>query len=178
MRAMTSSDSQRGSVDRSGTGQARGVARRSSARTRETPRKRALLTVLGAADEFLTVPQLHRRLRTELESQGLRVGIATVYSQLRRLVAAGDVDVLLGDDGESRYWLPRREAHHHYLVCRSCGRALEIVAAPVEEWAERLATELGFDDVTHSFEMYGMCPNCTGSAEQFETGSDSRMEHT
>lgn len=166
MRAMTSSRSQRGSVVRSGTGWARGDAQTFSARTRETPRKRALLTVLGAADGFLTVPELHSRMRTELESQGLRIGIATVYSQLRRLVEVGAVDVLLGDDGESRYWLPRRETHHHYLVCRSCGHAVEIVAAPVEEWAGRLATELGFHDVTHSFEMYGLCPSCTRSADQ------------
>ena len=89
MRAMTSSDSQRGSVDRSGTDRARGDARRLSVRTRETPRKRALLTVLGAADGFLSVPELHSRLRAELESQGLRIGIATVYSQLRCLVEAG-----------------------------------------------------------------------------------------
>jgi Fur family transcriptional regulator, ferric uptake regulator len=175
---MTSTRSEHGSVDRSGTGRTHGDARKSSARTRETPRKRALLAVLGAADGFLSVPELHRQLRAELESQGIRIGIATVYSQLRRLVEAGAVDVLLGDDGESRYWLPRREAHHHYLLCRSCGRAVEIVAAPVEEWADRLATELGFDDVTHSFEMYGMCPSCTSSAEQFESGSDSRMERT
>ena len=83
------------------------------------------------------------------------MGITTVYNQLRRLADTGAVDTLHGDDGETRYWLPRRDAHHHYLVCRSCGRALEIVADPVEEWADAVGATVGFREVTHTFELFG-----------------------
>lgn len=131
-------------------------------RRRNTPRKRALLEVLGAADGFLNAKELHGRLRAHLAPQGLRVGIATVYMQLRGLAEAGTVDTLHGDDGETRYWLPRRDAHHHYLVCRSCSRALEIVADPLEEWAALGAT-VGFRDVTHSLELFGLCDRCSGA---------------
>ena len=79
---------------------------------------------------FSTAAELHGRLSVHLAPQGLRMGIATVYSQLRRLAQSGAVDTLHGGDGETRYWLSRRDAHHHHLVCRSCGRALEIVADP------------------------------------------------
>ena len=130
--------------------------------TRNTPRKRALLEVLEGADGFLSAAELHGRLRAQLAAQGLRVGITTVYNQLRRLAATGAVDTLHGDDGETRYWLPRRDAHHHYLVCRSCARALEIVADPVEEWAEAVGATVGFREVTHTFELFGLCDRCTG----------------
>jgi len=132
-------------------------------RTRNTPRKRALLEVLVGADGFLSAAELHSRLRTHLAPQGLRVGITTVYNQLRRLAESGAVDTLHGDDGETRYWLPRRDAHHHYLVCRSCGRALEIVADPVEEWAEAVGAMVGFREVTHTLELSGLCDRCTGA---------------
>src|SRR5271157_2065362 len=129
-------------------------------RTRNTPRQRALLEVLESADRFLSAAELHGRLCAYLAPRGLRVGIATVYSQLRRLAQSGTVDTLHGDDGETRYWLPRGDAHHHYLVCRSCGRALERVADPVEEWVDALGATFGFRDVTHTFESSGLCDRC------------------
>jgi Fur family transcriptional regulator, ferric uptake regulator len=129
-------------------------------RTLNTPRKRALLGVLEGADGFRGAAELHRRLCAHLAPQGLRVGIATVYNQLRRLAESGAVDALLGDEGETRYWLARRDSRHHYLVCRSCGRTLEIVADPVEEWAEALGATFGFRDVSHTFELFGLCERC------------------
>ena len=138
-------------------------------RNRNTPRQQALLEVLDEADGFLSASELHGRLCAYLAPQGLRVGIATVYGQLRRLAQCGAVDTLHGDDGETRYWLPRGDAHHHYLVCRSCGRALEIVAEPVEEWADVLGASFGFRDVTHIFELSGLCDRCADP--------DSRTRH-
>ena len=129
-------------------------------RERNTPRQRALLEVLEGADRFLSAAELHSRLSAYLVPQGLRVGIATVYSQLRRLVQSGTVDTLHGHDGETRYWLPRRGMHHHYLVCRSCDRALEIVADPVEEWADALGATVGFREITHTLELFGLCDRC------------------
>ena len=129
--------------------------------TRNTPRKRALLEILDGADGFLSAAELHRRLRAHLAPQGLKVGIATVYNHLRSLAQFGAVDTLHGDVGQTRYWLRRRDAHHHYLVCRSCGKTLEIVADPVENWADALGATVGFREVTHTLEMSGLCDRCT-----------------
>ena len=145
-------------------------------RTRHTPRKRALLTVLEGADGFLSAAELHRWLCACLAPQGLQVGISTVYNQLRRLAESGAVDTLPGDDGETRYWPPRRDAHHHYLVCRSCGRAPEIVADPVGQWADTLGAAVGFRDVTHTFELFGLCDRCADpdSRADITGGQDKR----
>ncbi len=97
------------------------------------------------------------------------MGIATVYSQLRRLAQCSAVDTLHGDDGETRYWLPRGDAHHHYFVCRSCARAVEIGADPVEEWADVLGASYGFRDVTYTFELTGLCDR--------RADPDSRTRH-
>lgn len=135
-------------------------ASRSGARTRNTPRKRALLEILEDADGFLSAAELHDRIRVHLAARGLRVGITTVYNQLRKLADTGVVDTLHGDEGETLYWLPRQARHHHYLVCRACGLAVEVVAEPVEEWADSLGATAGFRDISHTFELYGLCQRC------------------
>jgi Fur family transcriptional regulator, ferric uptake regulator len=157
MSHMATAEPVRSDVGADRPGQRRG---RALVRSRNTPRKRALLEVLEAADGFLSAAELHDRLRVHLAPLGLRVGITTVYQQLRVLAGTGALDTLRGDDGETRYWLPRRRSHHHYLVCRACGKALEIVAEPVEDWADNLGATLGFRDLTHTFELFGVCDRC------------------
>ncbi|MGC1208829.1 MAG: transcriptional repressor, partial [Ornithinimicrobium sp.] len=47
--------------------------------------------------------------------------------------------------------------HHHHLVCRVCGRTVEIEGPAVETWAERVAAEHAFVDVAHTLEIFGTC---------------------
>ena len=42
------------------------------------------------------------------------------------------VDMLRVDDGEARYRLCASDDHHHHLVCRECGRTVEIEGPAVE----------------------------------------------
>jgi Fur family ferric uptake transcriptional regulator len=63
-------------------------------------------------------------------------------------------------DGEQLYRRCGREQHHHHLVCRSCGRTVEVAGPAVERWAERQAAEHGFTDVAHTLEIFGTCAAC------------------
>jgi Fur family ferric uptake transcriptional regulator len=45
-------------------------------------------------------------------------------------------------------------------VCRSCGRAVEVEGPAVESWADRVAAQNGFVDVSHTLEIFGTCPEC------------------
>jgi Fur family ferric uptake transcriptional regulator len=87
------------------------------------------------------------------------VGLSTVYRTLQQLADSAEVDVLRSDDGEARY---RRcsAGHHHHLVCRSCGRTVEVAGPTVEAWAERVAAEHGFREVSHTLEVFGVCAEC------------------
>jgi Fur family ferric uptake transcriptional regulator len=66
------------------------------------------------------------------------------------------------DPGETLY---RRcsVGHHHHLVCRGCGRAVEVDGPAVERWADRVAAEHGFADVSHTLEIVGTCAECAQS---------------
>ena len=84
-----------------------------------------------------------------------------MYNQLRTLVDNGEVDVMRSDDGESLYRRCVTGDHHHHLVCRRCGRTVEVEGPEVERWAERIAAENGFVEVTHTLEVFGTCLSCT-----------------
>jgi Fur family ferric uptake transcriptional regulator len=125
---------------------------------RTTRQRSALVTLLDELDGFRSAQDLHALLR----ERGDSVGLATVYRALQALVDDGQLDVLRSSDGEASY---RRcsPVHHHHLVCRSCGRTVEVADPPVERWAARTAAEHGFSDVQHTVEVFGICGACAAS---------------
>ena len=56
-------------------------------------------------------------------------------------------------------------AHHHHLICRVCGRTLEVEFEGVEELIAALAAQHGFTDVDHSFELHGLCATCAAATD-------------
>jgi len=125
---------------------------------RSTRQRAAVAAALDAVSDFRSAQELHDLLR----QRGENVGLTTVYRTLQSLADSGEVDVLRTADGESVY---RRcsAGHHHHLVCRVCGRAVEVEGPAVERWADRVALEHGFTDVSHTVEIFGRCPDCAAS---------------
>lgn len=127
---------------------------------RVTKQRLAVTAALGRVDDFVSAQELHRWLLDD----GSKVSLATVYRLLQSLAEDGLVDVLRGAEGEAMYRQCRAEHHHHHLVCRNCGKAVEVEAPAVEAWAARVAKENGFSDPSHTVEIYGLCPACTEAA--------------
>ncbi len=123
---------------------------------RTTRQRTAVADVLSRIDGFRSAQDLHDLLRHE----GASVGLTTVYRHLQALSDAGQVDVLRTDDGEAVYRRCPTEAHHHHLVCRSCGRSVDVEGPEVEAWASSVAERHGFTDVTHTVEVFGTCGEC------------------
>lgn len=121
---------------------------------RSTRQRRAVAATLAASDDFRSAQEIHDALRRD----GERVGLATVYRALQAMADAGEVDVLTHDD-EAVY---RRcsSAHHHHLVCRDCGRTVEVTGPAVERWTTAIAEKHGYTDVSHALELFGVCPQC------------------
>jgi Fur family ferric uptake transcriptional regulator len=126
---------------------------------RSTKQKRALAGALAGVDEFRSAQSIHASLRAD----GERVGLTTIYNQLRALADAGEIDTFRNPDGETLYRRCRTDQHHHHIVCRSCGRAVEIEDDAVEDWASRVAKRAGFSEVEHTVEIVGVCRECRRS---------------
>jgi Fur family ferric uptake transcriptional regulator len=122
---------------------------------RRTRQRTAVQEVLAELHEFRTAQQIH----DELRRRGDSIGLTTVYRTLQSLSEAGELDALRTSDGETAY---RRcsDGHHHHLVCRSCGRTVEVSGPAVERWANAVAAENGFREVSHDLEIFGTCDRC------------------
>ncbi|WP_265447233.1 Fur family transcriptional regulator [Flexivirga meconopsidis] len=124
---------------------------------RTTRQQVAVAEQLNGQDDFVSAQDLHASLRQAGES----VGLATVYRVLQTMAADGDVDVLRGPDGEAIYRKCSTGSHHHHLVCRECGRAVEVEGPQVERWAAEVSAAHGFTGVEHTVEIFGVCAECS-----------------
>lgn len=122
---------------------------------RTTRQRSAISSLLIEVNAFHSAQTLHAMLR----ERGERLGLTTVYRTLQALAEAGEIDVMRQETGEQLY---RRcgEGHHHHLVCRVCGAAVEVDGPAVESWADRIAREHGYVDVSHTLEIVGTCARC------------------
>jgi Fur family ferric uptake transcriptional regulator len=125
-------------------------------RGRSTKQRAAVSAALNEVDEFRSAQELHDMLK----HRGDSVGLTTVYRTLQSLADAGEVDALRTSDGETVYRRCSTGDHHHHLVCRLCGKAVEVEGPMVEQWAETIASEHGFVNVAHTVEIFGTCAEC------------------
>ena len=125
-------------------------------RTRRPTRQRTAIEAdVDRSDEFRSAQEVH----ASLVAGGDKIGLATVYRTLQAMVDEEALDSLRTDDGEIVY---RRcsTGHHHHLVCRDCGRTVEVEGPAVERWTRSIAAEHGFEQVSHTLEIFGTCSDC------------------
>ena len=123
--------------------------------TRTTRQRTAIEGLLATVEEFQSAQEIHARLVADRSA----VGLSTVYRTLQALSDSGELDVLRQENGEALY---RRcsARHHHHLICRACGRTVEVEGPDVEAWANRVAATQGFVNPTHNVEVFGTCADC------------------
>ncbi len=126
---------------------------------RNTWQREAVREALDSANGFISAQGLH----SQLKDAGAHIGLATVYRALADLTTDGDADSLQSPEGEALYRACESTAHHHHLICRTCGLTVEIEAGEVERWARLIATEHGFTDSRHIVDIFGLCAQCTAA---------------
>ncbi|MBM3656202.1 MAG: transcriptional repressor [Actinobacteria bacterium] len=124
---------------------------------RKSSRESQIIEVINQLDQFLGAQQIHKILSNEKSS----IGLATIYRRLELLSAEGKIDAIISPTGERLY---RRcgqiEGHHHHLICRLCGATEEIDLEAVESITARIARRYGYQDISHSLEVFGICASC------------------
>ena len=126
---------------------------------RVTRQRRAIGVLMDALDDFRSAQQIH----VLLHARGDDMGLATVYRTLGAMAEHGDVDLIRSDSGETLYRRCERKVHHHHLVCRTCGRTVELDGPGVEQMVHGIADASGFVDVVHTVELIGTCAECAAA---------------
>ncbi len=124
---------------------------------RMTRQREVVAAVLEAVDGFHSAQELYEMLLAD----GERIGLATVYRTLQLFAENNMVDVMRNADGEAIYrsCISAGE-HHHHLMCRTCGKTIEIDGPTVEAWALQVGAQHGFTEIEHTIELYGTCTAC------------------
>jgi Fur family transcriptional regulator, ferric uptake regulator len=127
---------------------------------RTTRQRAAVQAVFQDLEGFHSAQEVHALLR----QAGDPVGLSTVYRAVQSLADDGELDSIRTDSGEALYRLCSRQ-HHHHLVCRGCGLTVEVAGPTVERWADRVAEEHGFAEVSHTLEIFGTCADCRAAGQ-------------
>ena len=105
----------------------------------------------------LTAEDVYRQLLSE----GLDIGLATVYRVLTQFEQAGLLVRHHFESGKAVFEL-NEGTHHDHLVCIQCGRVEEFYDAEIEKRQTKIARERGFQITEHALYLYAECvkPNC------------------
>ena len=105
----------------------------------------------------MTAEDVYRQLLTE----GLDIGLATIYRVLTQFEQAGLLVRHHFESGKAVFEL-NEGTHHDHLVCLQCGRVEEFYDEAIEKRQIAVAKDRGFTIHEHSLHLYVDCtkPNC------------------
>ena len=113
----------------------------------------ALLRELQVGHGPFSPEELHGRIDPAL------CDLLTVYRCLSAFEEKGLVRRCVFGDGKMRFEIQAGHHHHHHLVCRSCGKVRELAPCALEG-LEHTLRDSGFENISHSLEFFGTCPEC------------------
>ncbi len=126
---------------------------------RVTMPRRVVLRVLQQARRPLSPQEIHARGRRIHPS----LGLVSVYRALEVLEQAGLVRRVHREARCDGYILAS-PGHHHVLICRRCGRAVEFPGAEdLSGLIDQVERRTGFRVEDHLLQLIGLCAPCRGS---------------
>ncbi|TMH66416.1 MAG: transcriptional repressor [Betaproteobacteria bacterium] len=119
---------------------------------RMTRQRAAISWVIQGAKRPLSPREVLEQARSAVRA----VGLATIYRNLKLLVAEGAVKVIELPGENPRYEVAT-STHHHHFSCTSCHRIYDVAGCPGN--LRRLAPR-GFTVEDHEVTLYGRCSDC------------------
>lgn len=129
-----------------------------SAGYRLTEPRRALAALIGGRRGHFTAAEL----LAEAKARRLGIGRATIFRTLDVFTELNLVERLDLPNGEHAY-VECARAHHHHVICSTCGRTTEVEDCGMQAVADEVARRSGYQIDTHRLELFGRCPKCAAS---------------
>ncbi len=123
---------------------------------RLTPQRIMILSAIENSDQHISAEEIYAQVMAKYPN----VNISTVYRTLELLERLGLVTKTDLGEGRVRYH-PAEKGHHHHLVCRECGRIIdldEVLLAPLKG---ALLQEYEFIADLRHLAILGRCVNCS-----------------
>jgi Fur family transcriptional regulator, ferric uptake regulator len=97
------------------------------------------------------------------------VGRATIFRALELLSSLHVVERFVLADGSMGYVACDPEAHHHHLVCTTCGRGVDIADGDLGRLVDEIGRRNGYSIESHRLELFGVCPACRTAGDSVTT---------
>ena len=123
---------------------------------RNTRQRTAIRNALAQARR----PLLPQEVLQAAQTVAPRLGLATVYRNLKSLVEDGELCTVELPGENPRFEFAGRQ-HHHHFQCTSCQRVFDVHACPGD--LSRLAPP-GFTVLDHELTLSGRCGECGAPA--------------
>jgi Fe2+ or Zn2+ uptake regulation protein len=128
--------------------------------SQRTTRPRKLIAERLIELESLGTDFTVEELWQELRQAEPRIGRATVYRAVEKLVNKELLARIEFADGTHHYRVCGGSEHHHHLTCTQCHHVVDIdICLPADQFVA-IGKQAGFVIEGHSLTLFGRCKNC------------------
>jgi len=131
------------------------VQQLSQAGHRITQPRLAVIRALLEDDSYASPSEIRERAKRYYPT----IGLVTVYRTLDLLSELGFVRRIHAEDGCHSY-ATANNGHHHHLICRRCGAAIEFQGCDLSSFLARVSQQTGYTIEDHLLELVGVCSTC------------------
>eukprot|EP01047_Picozoa_sp_COSAG01_P013498 COSAG01_NODE_636_length_14635_cov_18.612617_10_plen_140_part_00 len=124
--------------------------------SRYTSQKRMVVTEILKTrrhfelEDFLN--KLHKQKKT--------FSRATIYRTIKQLLEAGLIQKITTQSGKVFYEPCRDQKQHDHLICKNCGKIIEIKEDLIENYLGKFCQNIGFKSEYRSLHVFGICQSC------------------
>jgi Fur family ferric uptake transcriptional regulator len=105
-------------------------------------------------------------LHADLKGLEQKISRATVYRTLDLLVQCGLVRKSSLGSTHANYEAAHENEHHDHLICLNCKKVFEFYRPDLETLQEVICKEHQFKPLHHSLQIFGLCEDCAGKADE------------
>jgi Fur family transcriptional regulator, peroxide stress response regulator len=130
------------------------IIRISMGTNRKSKQREAIMKVLRDTSSHPSAEWIYEQVKKEMP----KIGLATVYRNLRLLKEAGEVREMHTSDDTARF--DGNTSMHYHFCCDRCGKILDL-DEPIDATIEtRVARKTGLKVTRHHLELGGLCLDC------------------
>lgn len=122
---------------------------------RVTPQRVAIINTIVSHAGHPTVEQVHSLVQQDFPMTSL----ATVYKTVSLLKDIDEVQEIHTSD-DVRHVDGRLPDAHPHLICRKCGKIVDLEDLDVSDLAAAIAEKTGYSEVANRADFWGVCPDC------------------
>ena len=128
---------------------------------RLTPQRMLVIEALHGADGHISAEEIYGQLHSRYPYSN----ISTVYRTLELLKELNLVTETDFSEGRVRYHVAEK-GHHHHLICRSCGKIMDLDESILYPLRDALLRDYHFDADLRHMAIPGECSECRKERKQ------------